>query len=184
MFLIFTLKRPDILPVGDLGVQKGLLRWILSGLTSEKDKQEQAVIKPPPPVTAGQGHAPTASHVVDLAQSSKGLTSPVKTQGHFSDPDQTTLPPTDSIPFPPTEPVKEKQVEQNKIRNFMLSCSGQDGHEAIIKDTYSLEQDNMPSLSTLQTRFNGKKAKGNTYLLPEEMEALTEKWKPYRSIGE
>lgn len=30
MFSIFSLRRPDILPVGDLGVQRGLLRFILS----------------------------------------------------------------------------------------------------------------------------------------------------------
>lgn len=30
MLLIFTLRRQDILPVGDLGVQKGLLRWVLA----------------------------------------------------------------------------------------------------------------------------------------------------------
>jgi len=30
MFSIFSLRRPNILPVGDLGVQKGLLRWILA----------------------------------------------------------------------------------------------------------------------------------------------------------
>ena len=30
MFLMFSLHRPDILPVGDLGVQKGLLRWALA----------------------------------------------------------------------------------------------------------------------------------------------------------
>jgi hypothetical protein len=30
MFLMFSLRRPDILPVGDLGVQKGLLRWFLA----------------------------------------------------------------------------------------------------------------------------------------------------------
>jgi DNA-3-methyladenine glycosylase II len=30
MFLMFTLRRPDILPVGDLGVQKGLLKWVLA----------------------------------------------------------------------------------------------------------------------------------------------------------
>lgn len=30
MFLIFTLRRADVLPVGDLGVQKGLLRWVLA----------------------------------------------------------------------------------------------------------------------------------------------------------
>ena len=30
MFLMFSLRRPDVLPVGDLGVQKGLLRWFLA----------------------------------------------------------------------------------------------------------------------------------------------------------
>ena len=30
MFLMFSLRRPDVLPVGDLGVQKGLLRWALA----------------------------------------------------------------------------------------------------------------------------------------------------------
>ena len=28
--MIFSLRRPDVLPVGDLGVQKGLLRWVLA----------------------------------------------------------------------------------------------------------------------------------------------------------
>ncbi|GJJ06104.1 hypothetical protein Clacol_000293 [Clathrus columnatus] len=30
MFAIFSLRRPDILPVGDLGVQRGMLRWFLA----------------------------------------------------------------------------------------------------------------------------------------------------------
>jgi DNA-3-methyladenine glycosylase II len=30
MFLMFSLRRPDILPVGDLGIQKGLVRWALA----------------------------------------------------------------------------------------------------------------------------------------------------------
>lgn len=30
MFAIFSLRRPNILPVGDLGVQRGVLRWIVS----------------------------------------------------------------------------------------------------------------------------------------------------------
>ncbi|KAF8210270.1 DNA glycosylase [Mycena galopus ATCC 62051] len=30
MFAIFSLRRPDILPVGDLGVQRGLVRWFLA----------------------------------------------------------------------------------------------------------------------------------------------------------
>ena len=28
MFMIFTLRRPNVLPCGDLGVQKGLIRWL------------------------------------------------------------------------------------------------------------------------------------------------------------
>lgn len=42
MFLMFSLRRPDVLPVGDLGVQKGLLRWALSahGALPRKDKKE------------------------------------------------------------------------------------------------------------------------------------------------
>ena len=34
MFAIFSLRRPNILPVGDLGVQRGLLRWFLSQHTN------------------------------------------------------------------------------------------------------------------------------------------------------
>ncbi|THH27849.1 hypothetical protein EUX98_g6343 [Antrodiella citrinella] len=30
MFAIFSLRRPDILPVGDLGVQRGVVRWFLA----------------------------------------------------------------------------------------------------------------------------------------------------------
>ncbi|OXH37071.1 DNA-3-methyladenine glycosylase II [Cryptococcus neoformans] len=61
MFMIFSLRRPDILAVGDLGVQKGLLKWALaahgalemksSGTNTPKktkgnaNKGEQKVIK-------------------------------------------------------------------------------------------------------------------------------------------
>ena len=34
MFAIFFLRRPNILPVGDLGVQRGLLRWFISQHTN------------------------------------------------------------------------------------------------------------------------------------------------------
>ena len=35
MFAIFSLRRPNILPVGDLGVQRGVLRWFLSHHSSK-----------------------------------------------------------------------------------------------------------------------------------------------------
>lgn len=34
MFSIFSLRRPNILPVRDLGVQRGVLRWVLSQHTN------------------------------------------------------------------------------------------------------------------------------------------------------
>ncbi|KAG8834247.1 hypothetical protein FRC17_009323 [Serendipita sp. 399] len=34
MFAIFSLRRPNILPVGDLGVQRGILRWVLAQHTN------------------------------------------------------------------------------------------------------------------------------------------------------
>jgi hypothetical protein len=43
MFLMFTLRRPDVLPVGDLGVQKGLMKWVLAAHgapVTEKVKDE------------------------------------------------------------------------------------------------------------------------------------------------
>jgi DNA-3-methyladenine glycosylase II len=43
MFLMFCLRRPDVLPVGDLGVQKGLIRWVLAAhdaLPASKKKRK------------------------------------------------------------------------------------------------------------------------------------------------
>jgi DNA-3-methyladenine glycosylase II len=43
MLLIFTLYRPDVLPVGDLGVQKGFMEvYGLKGLPSKKEMEELA----------------------------------------------------------------------------------------------------------------------------------------------
>ncbi|KAI6046168.1 DNA glycosylase [Pisolithus marmoratus] len=42
MFAIFTLRRPNILPVGDLGIQRGMLRWFGgAGFKIRPDKVEQ-----------------------------------------------------------------------------------------------------------------------------------------------
>lgn len=59
MFAIFTLRRPNIMPVGDLGVQRGVLRWFLAlhsddyNYAVESDKQpddaEENEITPPEP---------------------------------------------------------------------------------------------------------------------------------------
>jgi DNA-3-methyladenine glycosylase II len=50
MFAIFSLRRPNILPVGDLGVQRGLLRWFISQHTNPQgevklNKEDQVETK-------------------------------------------------------------------------------------------------------------------------------------------
>ena len=71
MFAIFSLRRPNILPVGDLGVQRGILRWFISQHTNpqgevklNKDKQvetkeekleEEAQL---PPLGTVEGNSP------------------------------------------------------------------------------------------------------------------------------
>ncbi|EGG07592.1 uncharacterized protein MELLADRAFT_43085 [Melampsora larici-populina 98AG31] len=50
MFLIFTVKHPNILPVSDLGIQKGLLRWYTNTIPiispKKKSKSKTNLIKP------------------------------------------------------------------------------------------------------------------------------------------
>ncbi|KAG0142941.1 hypothetical protein CROQUDRAFT_661897 [Cronartium quercuum f. sp. fusiforme G11] len=48
MFLIFTIKHPDILPCSDLGIQKGLLRWYTSTLPPPSPKKKQTPKTPEP----------------------------------------------------------------------------------------------------------------------------------------
>ncbi|KIL66179.1 hypothetical protein M378DRAFT_124113 [Amanita muscaria Koide BX008] len=53
MFSIFSMRRPDILPVGDLGVQRGILRWFLephSALQPTDDgvQSDNDDVMPPP----------------------------------------------------------------------------------------------------------------------------------------
>lgn len=50
MFLIFTVKHPNILPVSDLGIQKGLLRWYTNTISiispKKKPKAKTNLVKP------------------------------------------------------------------------------------------------------------------------------------------
>jgi DNA-3-methyladenine glycosylase II len=45
MFLIFSLGRPDVLPVGDLGLRKGIRRLYSLSELPQKDKIEQIAQK-------------------------------------------------------------------------------------------------------------------------------------------
>jgi len=66
MFSIFSLRRPDILPVGDLGTQRGLLRFILSQHTN-----------PGSPVKLATKSAPEEEGSDQLMDASEGGTAAV-----------------------------------------------------------------------------------------------------------
>jgi DNA-3-methyladenine glycosylase II len=157
MFAIFSLRRPDILPIGDLGVQKGLLNWVLSSHDPEKyplcvnprklpQTNDDEPEKPGEAKAAEPGEDTSVLPAPTEASTSKSTApapAPAPKASSSKQPDGTPLVPTKPVPLP----------------------------EGI-------------TLETLKARANGKKAKGGCYLLPGEMEALTASWKPYRSLGE
>ncbi|KAK4700799.1 hypothetical protein P7C70_g5443, partial [Phenoliferia sp. Uapishka_3] len=157
MFLIFSMKRPDILPVGDLGIQKNLCKWYSADpsltpsihprkLLQSKSKVEERASTPPlqlqeEPVTpVGKGRNGMEAY------------------------------PTPSSPVKEAEVVvKVKQEEEaRKIER--------------VKEMVFPPTSNNLDAKAMKARL-GKKLKGNIYLSPKEMEELTEEWRPFRSVA-
>ncbi|KAF8513023.1 DNA glycosylase [Hysterangium stoloniferum] len=186
MFAMFSLRRPDILPIGDLGVQRGLLRWILS-LYSPNDSytiSPKKLPKPPGDVSdeAVAEQLPSISIATDTPDESGILLIPVtpKKKGNngsalgsetpLSSPDKGGIATGSKGLFP--EPLTPSV---NKILNKGVSM-GVNGENT----TPSLPEG--LSVAILKSRLSGKKIKGS-FLTPREMEDLTEPWRPYRSLG-
>ncbi|KAF8906555.1 DNA glycosylase [Gymnopilus junonius] len=160
MFAIFSLRRPDILPVGDLGVQRGVVRWFLSlhsplhsyslspqklsGAATPKAKKNDESLK----ADAGQ-----PSQLEDKNEEA-GASSVVPGASAGAE-DLPSIPPA----FTPS------------IKKTLDKIGG--------------KPDPLPAgieIGLLKGRLDGKKIKG-AFLTPQEMVALTECWKPYRSLG-
>ncbi|CCO31333.1 DNA-3-methyladenine glycosylase II [Rhizoctonia solani AG-1 IB] len=153
MFAIFSLRRPDILPIGDLGVQKGLLNWVLSSHDPEK---YPLCVNPRklPQTNDDEPEKPEEAKAAEPGEDTSVLPAPTEASTSKSTapapaPKASSSKQPDGIPLVPTEPVP-------------------------LPEGITLE--------ILKARANGKKAKGGCYLLPGEMEALTASWKPYRSL--
>jgi hypothetical protein len=98
MFAIFSLRRPNILPVGDLGVQRGVLRWFLSrhsskhaftlsphklsGGESNDDKTKRASTSTmgPPPTTPAPKKTPGSQRTRDVEPDNEVLPTPSESQ--------------------------------------------------------------------------------------------------------
>ncbi|KAJ3532123.1 hypothetical protein NMY22_g7873 [Coprinellus aureogranulatus] len=145
---------------GDLGVQRGLVRWFLSqhsaahpyalspekvGGASSKKKKSQNVAS-----STEQDTLPGTGDAADSGAEDGAGTAMESVVGETSD----LLP----IPFTPSIKQTLKKVP---------------------KEVHPLPAG--LSVSVLKGRLDGKKVKG-AFLTPQEMTDLTESWKPYRSL--
>lgn len=170
MFAIFSLRRPDILPVGDLGVQRGIARWTLAlhspsdrfSISPQKINTESSTKKSEP-----------SSQQVDKADSDDDVD-----EGYLPVLGETKRPHNSG----PNQPIKDEDVDMlgGIPPPFTPSIS------KTLRKSAGTEIRPLPTtltLAELRNRIGGKKKIKGALLTPQEMEDLTEHWKPYRSIG-
>ena len=130
MFLMFTLRRPDIMPVGDLGVQKGLLKWI---------------------VAAYEPFVPPATKETS-ANLPRDISSVIPIGTELGD--ETV--PASGIAFPPSEPPTQKKAEQKGLEKALLALQEHRSQEEL-EEMFPLPEG--MDLPLLKSRLSGKKAK-------------------------
>ncbi|TFK54336.1 DNA glycosylase [Heliocybe sulcata] len=179
MFAIFSLRRPDILPVGDLGVQRGLARWFLS-LHSPSHKIDIIPEKLP------KGTGDDAE-----ADGRSGTLDPTKAPSGPAD-DASSLPPAPTLPQTPKKKgTRSKKVEHEEEEDDLgplpppfTPSINRTLNAPVSEDVRQLEP--LPeglTVAILKSRLDGKKKIKGALLTPKEMEDLTNSWRPYRSLG-
>ncbi|KAJ4483435.1 DNA glycosylase [Lentinula aciculospora] len=182
MFSIFTLRRPNILPVGDLGVQRGMLRWFL-GLHSPTHTFTFS------PDKAGRDIQDEDELSDEEVGSLPMLTDTSANSKKTLDVSQTSLFDLSSIlPVPSATPRKEDNTGSQASVALLPPPVTPSVEQTLMKVENSPDYVPPPlptglSTSTLQSRLDGKKKIKGAILTPNEMEELTANWKPYRSLG-
>lgn len=143
MFSIFSLRRPNILPVGDLGVQKGVLRWILASHSDEEAKKIKIAPHRLPGNTEGEAETAPAPVTADEGASSS------------------VIPAAETPANPPATPVKKKgkkgaadsgKVPQTPFTKSVFAGTAEDPIEPLpLPDGLSV--------ATMKSRLSGKKTK-------------------------
>ncbi|KAJ8596603.1 DNA glycosylase [Rhizopogon salebrosus TDB-379] len=198
MFAIFSLRRANILPVGDLGVQRGMLRWFLSrhsskhpfilsphkvgGAEPDTNTTERASTSAmgPPPTPAPK--ITTDSQLADAEIDNDVL----PTCGSSSQSQSQTPPqpgPVDQSSVPPAPLLGTPSVASLKLIPALPEPFTPSIDKTLNTDPMNTEP--LPdalSVPILKARLEGKKIKG-AFLTPKEMEDLTASWAPYRSLG-
>lgn len=158
MILMFAMRKPDILPCADLGVQKGMLHFFLSDAQGPKISVKKR--KP------GEEEEEEEKDVKDK-KPTKASKRPIKQEG----PPEPTEEEGDQVPL-----LLQTEVMPKPEPGF--TAEEADGClDHLIPDEHGLCR------QVLQSRIKGNKIKGGQYLSPDEMKALAQKWSPYRSVA-
>ncbi|KIS71954.1 DNA-3-methyladenine glycosylase II [Mycosarcoma maydis] len=156
MILMFAMRKPDILPCADLGVQKGMLNFFLSGAQGPKISVKKR--KP------GEEEGTENNAVIKSRSNSKRTNN-----------DGTSMVPTEE------KGVHVPLLAQTEVMPKMESGFKPENHEGSLE--YLIVPDHGLCREVLQSRAKGNKIKGGQYLSPDEMKALAAKWSPYRSVA-
>ncbi|KAF8274437.1 DNA glycosylase [Lactarius quietus] len=197
MFAIFSLRRPDILPVGDLGVQRGLLRWVLS--LHDPEFRIGASPKKLPDATADPRKA-EGSKTTPAKSKKRAKVTPTSAD---IDSDQEGESAADDLPTlngrlrrVPTSPPKDVSSSLPTVTG--TTTPGPLGIPSrpppltpSVTQVLSRAPDAPPppplpaglTVDSLRSRLNGKNKVKGAIMTPKDMEELTESWRPYRSVG-
>ncbi|TKY90610.1 hypothetical protein EX895_000608 [Sporisorium graminicola] len=155
MILMFAMRKPDILPCADLGVQKGMLNFFLSDAQGPRiniKKRKPGEEKPEDD---------------KATKDTKSKRTTAKEQG----PLEPTEERGDEVPFLAQTEVMPKPESGFGAEDAAVSL------DHLIADEHGLCR------QVLQSRAKGNKIKGGQYLSPDEMKALAKSWSPYRSVA-
>ncbi|KAJ9108215.1 hypothetical protein QFC19_002462 [Naganishia cerealis] len=141
MFLIFTLRRQDILPVGDLGVQKGMMKWVLAAYNQEKTERSTGPVHPFLD-EEDNAQVPLANDTLDLS-SVVPTVEPGSPEGAL---------PTDNIVYQ-TETQAVAEEEHEAVKTTLISFPADKDPETAcpLPDGFTVD--------VLKSRLSGKKVK-------------------------
>jgi len=202
MFSMFSMRRPDVLPVGDLGVQRGVVRWFLSWhdtrtsaspVKLRKDKEAAGL-----ETNSKQGTLidklidVAADEGLPIGQSSRatknGLGRDEDDNPFLTIGDGGVVGSAEVLAAVQRSEAAAAEIAKEAVGGSTGMPSFPEPFTPSIKRTLYKGSNAPPklpeglSVSILKSRLEGKKVKG-AILTPNEMDALTEGWKPYRSLG-
>ncbi|BGP57532.1 hypothetical protein JCM8202v2_005176 [Rhodotorula sphaerocarpa] len=189
MFLIFAAKRPDVLPCGDLGIQKNLCKWFCQDPAAAPSIHPRKLAAASPTKLASSASA-------DHRSASE---SPSKPKREESGTEEVL----DAPATVPSERAHDGEgagigklaalggaaVEQELVVDLDRPAEDAPAMKKEEEDDKEEKASRLPETSNnltpaiLRSRLNGKKLKGNIYMTPQEMEEMTAAWSPYRSVA-